>query len=38
MHKYMEGIWPNEKNVLTNLDKNLSRSEVQEKTGHVVSS
>ena len=33
-------IWkvfgPNEKNVLTNLDKNLSRSEVQEKTGHVV--
>ena len=27
---------PNEKNVLTNLDKNLSRSEVQEKTGHVV--
>ena len=33
-------IWkvfgPNEKNVLANLDKNLSRSEVQEKTGHVV--
>ena len=33
-------IWkvfgPNEKNVLKNLDKNLSRSEVQEKTGHVV--
>ena len=33
-------IWkvfgPNEKNVLSNLDKNLSRSEVQEKTGHVV--
>ena len=33
-------IWkvfgPNEKNVLSNLDKSLSRSEVQEKTGHVV--
>ena len=33
-------IWkvfgPNEKNVLSNLDKTLSRSEVQEKTGHVV--
>ena len=33
-------IWkvfgPNEKNVLANLDKNLSRREVQEKTGHVV--
>ena len=33
-------IWkvfgPNEKNVLANLDKNLSRSEVKEKTGHVV--
>ena len=33
-------IWkvfgPNEKTLLTNLDKNLSRSEVQEKTGHVV--
>ena len=33
-------IWkvfgPNEKNVLKNLGKNLSRSEVQEKTGHVV--
>ena len=33
-------IWkvfgPNEKNILSNLDKTLSRSEVQEKTGHVV--
>ena len=33
-------IWkvfgPHEKNVLSNLDKTLSRSEVQEKTGHVV--
>ena len=33
-------IWrvfgPNEKNVLSNLDRALSRSEVQEKTGHVV--
>ena len=33
-------IWklfgPNEKNVLSNLDENLSRHEVQEKTGHVV--
>ena len=33
-------IWkvfgPNEKNVLSNLNKSLSRSEVQEKTGHVV--
>ena len=33
-------IWkvfgPNEKNILTDLDKNLTRSEVQEKTGHVV--
>ena len=33
-------IWkvfgPNEKNVLSNLDKTLTRSEVQEKTGHVV--
>ena len=33
-------IWkvfgPNEKSVLSKLDKNLSRSEVQEKTGHVV--
>ena len=33
-------IWklfgPNEKTVLSNLDKNLSRHEVQEKTGHVV--
>ena len=33
-------IWkvfgPNEKSVLSNLDKSLSRNEVQEKTGHVV--
>ena len=33
-------IWklfgPNEKSILSNLDKNLSRSEVQLKTGHVV--
>ena len=27
---------PNEKSILSNLDKNLSRTEVQEKTGHVV--
>ena len=27
---------PNEKSILSNLDKNLSRNEVQEKTGHVV--
>ena len=33
-------IWkifgPNEKSILSNLDKSLSRNEVQEKTGHVV--
>ena len=29
-------VGPNEKNVLSNLDKTLTRSEVQEKTGHVV--
>ena len=33
-------IWklfgPNEKSILLNLDKSLSRSEVQLKTGHVV--
>ena len=27
---------PNEKSILSNLDKSLSRTEVQEKTGHVV--
>ena len=33
-------IWklfgPNEKSILSNLDKSLSRNEVQEKTGHVI--
>jgi len=33
-------IWkifgPNESSVLSNLDENLSRSEIQEKTGHVI--
>ena len=33
-------IWklfgPDEKRILKDLDPNLSRSEVQEKTGHVV--